>query len=105
MGIDYESVLIVGYVLPEDEYSDEDKVDELVKKLGCEFVVFNDGYDTPPQYALVPKKFKKASAIKILNGSDESTKLFNDVQKIKEKADQQGIKLPEPVIVSKLCVW
>jgi hypothetical protein len=104
MGIDYDHALIAGYILPENEYNDEDKVEEIATKLKCEFVPFNFGYDDPFHYALVPKGFKKDMKID-LTDPDALNLIVIAVHKIKERADALGIKLPSPVITSQLCVW
>lgn len=104
MSIDYTSVLIIGYILPIEEY-DEDAVIKLTEILDCEYCVFNDGYDTPFHYVFVPKKLKKYNEINIFKDIKVLTELFDELKLIKEKADKKKIKLPDPVITSKLCVW
>ena len=102
MSIDYQAALIVGFILPRKEYDDEDKVEELTSKLGCNFVVFNQGYDDPFQYALIPKKLNGQID---LSDPDALNLMVIAVHKIKEKADALGIKLPAPVIKAEICVW
>ena len=103
MSIDYDPVLVAGYILPEDEYDDEDKVYELVAKLKCDFVFFDSGYDTPMEYALVPKGFTRDSKID-LSSPDALNLIVIAVHKIKERADALGIKLPKPVIKAEMYV-
>jgi hypothetical protein len=105
MGIDYDSTLVVGYIIDvegDNSEEKENKVDELCKKLKCTHVSFNSGYDTPPEYALVPEK----AAHKIdLSNPDLLPRILNEIKAIKDRADALGIKLPAPVITSKIHVW
>lgn len=104
MSIDYQAALIVGFILPRGRggQTGEDEVEELANKLGCKFVVFNEGYDDPFQYALVPSVLEDKIDLTKPNVLDL---VINEVNKIKDKADTLGIKLPSPVIKAEICVW
>lgn len=103
MSISYESKLIFGFILSEDEYSDEDKVEELAKKLKCGFAYFDSGYDTPMEYALVPKNFDSEGDIDLAD-PDALNKLTKAIEAIQLRADELGIELPSPVLTSRLFV-
>jgi hypothetical protein len=98
MSISYDPVLICGFLLPE-EYNNEDKADEICKKLNCKFFIFNDGYDTQFQYAIVPKNMKETID---MSNSNDFYKIFDELNEIKIKAEAFNIKLQAPCITAKI---
>ena len=97
MSVSRSTYIIVGFIL-EDIYSDgqdgEDKVSELASKLKCKFVAYNDGYDSLSKYALVPKHFNEEGTYSF----EDLMGLANEVSKIKAKAKELNIELPESTI-------
>ena len=97
MSITSNTYIIAGFIL-EDSYGDgqdgEDRVTELANKLKCKFVSFNDGYDCPSKYALVPKKFNEEGSYSF----EELMDVSKDLAKIGTRAKELNIELPNATI-------
>lgn len=96
MGISRYNYLIFGFILDmtEDEQGGESLADDLARKLKCKTIAFNDGYDTPCQFALVPKNFNEEGVYSF----EELMALSEDITRIKDKAKELNITLPLPTI-------
>lgn len=61
MSISRTNYLIIGFDF--GDTLDENELDDLSAKIKCDLVAYNDGYDEPCKYALVPKKIRRYNPI------------------------------------------
>jgi hypothetical protein len=84
-------VFFMGYMIG----TDEDLADEMAEACDCEYVYFNEGYDTEYEYVLVPKELKGDGIdIDLLNPVIYQ-RLADEIDRIWKAGVNAGYKLPK----------